>query len=125
MRYAEDSKTTFVTVNLLAKQLQNQQQINSKTTFVTVNLRITYGNVWRLGQIQKQHLLLLISIQQVFCALDIGIQKQHLLLLIFSNCFVSSAVKHIQKQHLLLLISGDGGGADYVITKFKNNICYC
>ena len=34
----DNSKTTFVTVNLSIEQLATAMAINSKTTFVTVNL---------------------------------------------------------------------------------------
>ena len=56
-----DSKTTFVTVNQLQTQNNTLQLQHSKTTFVTVNHK-QCNNLWKINQIQKQHLLLLISI---------------------------------------------------------------
>ena len=54
------SKTTFVTVNRNKQKGNNRSISNSKTTFVTVNRCISQRNQ-HLNDIQKQHLLLLIS----------------------------------------------------------------
>ena len=55
-------------------------------------------------EIQKQHLLLLITSKLKNIALASAIQKQHLLLLICYGRFRLPKHIRIQKQHLLLLI---------------------
>ena len=118
---------------------------DSKTTFVTVNLLYVHTTSNKLC-IQKQPLLLLIAPLITPPCPFFTIQKQPLLLLIPAAHGQKRSMMDIQKQPLLLLIcwcarkkhhSLDNSKTTFVTVnhypdgyvswcpKFKNNLCYC
>ena len=97
----DDSKTTFVTVNLCYCKFCRIQSHYSKTTFVTVNLIVTVEMRWSKCYSKTTF----VTVNHISCSKFFNngeIQKQPLLLLI-------DIVADIIRRH----------------GKFKNNLCYC
>ena len=119
------SKTTFVTVNLniLRIKINSCKRIQKQRLLLLISL-LLFQNA-AANYIQKQRLLLLIYSSGSFVLNHANIQKQRLLLLIWIFCLRYGTFYRIQKQRLLLLIFSVAMFSPVEPTLFKNNVCYC